>query len=61
MTQDIMGKHQGSIVVRSRRESEGLESGTVFMLFFPDNGAGEPPVPEPGEQSAAAVASEQLA
>ena len=35
VTQDIMGKHQGSIVARSRREGEdGRGSGTVFMLFF---------------------------
>ncbi|HEX6771795.1 MAG TPA: ATP-binding protein [Acidobacteriaceae bacterium] len=64
VTLDIMGKHQGSIVVRSRREGERRASGTAFMLFFPDNGVGEPPPPpqEPGEHVVtAAVASEQVA
>lgn len=57
VTQDIMEKHQGIIAVRSRREdSDGKGSGTAFMLFFPDNGAGERPLAE-----TAAVASEQLA
>jgi signal transduction histidine kinase len=64
VTLDIMGKHQGSIVVRSRREGERRASGTAFMLFFPDNGVGEPPPPpqESGEHVVtAAVASEQVA
>jgi hypothetical protein len=47
-----MGKHRGSITVRSR-----TETGTVFMLFFPDYGVGKPPeAAEPKEQI-----SEQLA
>jgi PAS domain S-box-containing protein len=57
VTQDIMGKHHGSITVRSR-----AEIGTVFMLFFPDYGVGKPPqAPESREQSATPQTSEQLA
>jgi PAS domain S-box-containing protein len=54
VTQDIMDKHSGSIVVRSRtatpdsataeKNGAGTTSGTVFMLFFPDHGVGQPPV-----------------
>jgi signal transduction histidine kinase len=61
VTHDIMDKHQGRIAVRSRREGpEKRRSGTMFMLFFPDNGVGEPP-PESSEQPSATEASEQLA
>lgn len=60
VTQDIMDKHQGTIVVRSRCESPKGASGTVFMLFFPDNGVGQPAL-EAGESSAATVTSEQMA
>jgi signal transduction histidine kinase len=61
VTQDIMEKHQGSIVVRSRCELPEREaSGTVFMLFFPDRGV-EQPAPEMGEQSTATEISEQMA
>ncbi len=39
VTQDIMGKHRGSIAVRSHCVTpEHPRSGTVFMLFFPDGG-----------------------
>jgi signal transduction histidine kinase len=59
VTQDIMGKHQGTIAVRSRCEMpEKFESGTVFMLFFPDYGVGRPAA---AEQKSARVISEQLA
>jgi PAS domain S-box-containing protein len=59
VTQDIMGKHQGTIAVRSRCEmTEKYESGTVFMLFFPDYGVGRPAA---AEQKGARVISEQLA
>jgi PAS domain S-box-containing protein len=59
VTQDIMGKHQGTIAVRSRCEmTEKYESGTVFMLFFPDYGVGRPAA---AEQKSARVISEQLA
>jgi PAS domain S-box-containing protein len=61
VTQDIMGKHQGTIVARSRCDDPGKNgAGTVFMLFFPDRGV-EPLAAEAGESSAAAVISEQLA
>jgi PAS domain S-box-containing protein len=61
VTQDIMEKHQGSIVVRSRCELPEREaSGTVFMLFFPDRGV-EQPAAEMGEQSTATEISEQMA
>jgi signal transduction histidine kinase/HAMP domain-containing protein len=59
VTQDIMDKHQGSIVVRSRCDAP-KKNGTVFMLFFPDHGVGRPAA-EPGEQSAVTMISEQLA
>ena len=61
VTQDIMDKHQGTIVVRSRCETQnGSRSGTVFMLFFPDYGVGRPAA-EAGEQSATPIASAQMA
>ena len=61
VTQDIMEKHQGSIVVRSRCALPEREtSGTVFMLFFPDRGV-EQPAAETGEQVTAKEISEQLA
>ncbi len=36
VTQDILGKHEGTIAVRSR--DQGPSTGTVFMLFFPQGG-----------------------
>jgi signal transduction histidine kinase len=61
VTQDIMDKHFGTIVARSRCETpEKNGSGTVFMLFFPDNGVGQPAA-EGGERSAATMTSEQMA
>jgi PAS domain S-box-containing protein len=54
VTQDIMEKHQGTIMVRSRCETpDGRRPGTVFMLFFPDHGVGQPAAAETGELSAA--------
>jgi signal transduction histidine kinase len=62
VTLDIMEKHQGLILVRSRCEAEEGASGTVFMLFFPDHGVGKSaPAAESTEQSAAPETSEQLA
>jgi signal transduction histidine kinase len=62
VTLDIMEKHQGLILVRSRCEAEEGASGTVFMLFFPDHGVGKSaPAAESIEQSAAPETSEQLA
>jgi signal transduction histidine kinase len=60
VTQDIMDKHQGSIVARSRCEPAPGAPGTVFMLFFPDHGVGQPAV-EAGEASVGTVISEQMA
>jgi PAS domain S-box-containing protein len=61
VTQDIMDKHQGTIVVRSRCDTPQKNgSGTVFMLFFPDRGVGRPAA-EPAEQVVVSVTSEQLA
>jgi PAS domain S-box-containing protein len=62
VTHDIMDKHQGSIVVRSRcvvPEQNG--SGTVFMLFFPDYGVGRPATVDPAERDVKPVASAQIA
>jgi PAS domain S-box-containing protein len=60
VTQDIMDKHQGTIVVRSRCESPKGAPGTVFMLFFPDRGVGQPAA-QAAELNAATVISEQMA
>ena len=43
---EIVGKHGGTVRVRSRAASGGAAPGTVFELFFPD-------LPAPGEASAA--------
>jgi PAS domain S-box-containing protein len=69
VTQDIMDKHQGTIVVRSRtatpdsaaaeKNGAGTTSGTVFMLFFPDHGVGQPPVVETVKRSATPIAPAQ--
>ena len=69
VTQDIMDKHRGTIVVRSRTatpgsataEKNGVEtkSGTVFMLFFPDHGVGQPPTAETAERSVTPIAPAQ--
>jgi PAS domain S-box-containing protein len=61
VTQDIMDKHQGSIAVRSRSESPGQKSGTVFMLFFPDHGVGKAAAVQTTEQISAQQTSVQLA
>lgn len=37
VTQDILSKHEGTIAVRSRAEG-ARPTGTVFMLFFPEDG-----------------------
>jgi PAS domain S-box-containing protein len=43
VTLEIVQKHHGTIAVRSRSAgSEGRPSGTVFMLFFPDDGITPP-------------------
>jgi signal transduction histidine kinase len=44
---EIIGKHNATVRVVSRPSSaaNGRQSGSVFMLFFPENGIGLPPVP----------------
>jgi PAS domain S-box-containing protein len=46
---EIILKHNATVRVVSRTAgaADGRPSGTVFMLFFPENGIGEPPVPAP--------------
>jgi hypothetical protein len=46
--------------VRSRCESPKGAPGTVFMLFFPDRGVGQPAA-EAAESSAVTEISEQMA
>jgi signal transduction histidine kinase len=43
---EIIGKHNATVRVVSRPSSaaNGRQSGSVFMLFFPENGIGLPPV-----------------
>jgi PAS domain S-box-containing protein len=41
---EIIAKHRALLRVASRRAEEGKRRGTVFMLFFPENGIGVPPV-----------------
>src|SRR5579859_794902 len=36
VSSDIVAKHNGTIRVRSRSETQGLRSGTIFEIFFPD-------------------------
>jgi signal transduction histidine kinase len=42
VTSEIIAKHNGTVQVASRaaEEANGKQSGTVFMLFFPDGGIG---------------------
>jgi PAS domain S-box-containing protein len=46
---DIIQKHDATVRVASRpaevAAAKGGSSGTVFMIFFPDNGIGSPPLP----------------
>jgi len=35
------------VVSRPAGAGDGRQSGTVFMLFFPENGIGTPPLPAP--------------
>jgi signal transduction histidine kinase len=46
---EIISKHNATVRVVSRPAcaGEGKQSGSVFMLFFPENGIGTPPVPVP--------------
>jgi signal transduction histidine kinase len=46
---EILAKHHATVRVASRaaEEANGRQSGTVFMIFFPEDGIGSPPVPAP--------------
>jgi signal transduction histidine kinase len=46
---EIIGKHHATVRVVSRPSSaaNARQSGSVFMLFFPENGIGAPPVSAP--------------
>jgi signal transduction histidine kinase len=44
---EIIAKHNATLRVASRRAETGKRSGTVFMLFFPENGIGVPPLSPP--------------
>ena len=46
---EIIGKHNATVRVVSRaaEAARGRQSGTVFMLFFPEDGIGIPPLPSP--------------
>ncbi|HET6219005.1 MAG TPA: ATP-binding protein [Acidobacteriaceae bacterium] len=47
VSSEIIGKHNATVRVFSRPSgaANGGQSGSVFMLFFPENGIGLPPVP----------------
>jgi len=49
VTGEILAKHHATVRVASRaaEEANGRRSGTVFMLFFPEDGIGSPPLPAP--------------
>jgi signal transduction histidine kinase len=46
---EIISKHNATVRVVSRPSAaaNGRQSGSVFMLFFPENGIGLPPLPTP--------------
>jgi PAS domain S-box-containing protein len=46
---EIISKHNATVRVVSRPAGtgDGRQSGTVFMVFFPENGIGTPPLPAP--------------
>ena len=47
VSSEIIAKHNATVRVASRpaEAADGRQSGTVFMLFFPEDGIGVPPVP----------------
>jgi signal transduction histidine kinase len=47
VSSEIISKHNATVRVFSRPSAaaNGRQSGSVFMLFFPENGIGVPPVP----------------
>jgi signal transduction histidine kinase len=44
---EIIAKHNATLRVASRRAEAEKRSGTVFMLFFPEDGIGAPPLNSP--------------
>jgi PAS domain S-box-containing protein len=49
VSSEIIAKHKGTVKVASRpaEAANGKHSGTVFMLFFPEDGIGSAPLPAP--------------
>jgi signal transduction histidine kinase len=49
VSSEIIGKHNATVRVVSRTAAavDGRRSGTVFMVFFPENGIGVPPIAAP--------------
>ncbi len=47
VSREIILKHNATVRVASRTPAGGRQSGTVFMVFFPENGIGVPPVADP--------------
>jgi len=47
VSSEIIAKHKGTVRVASRpaEAGNGTHSGTVFMLFFPEDGIGSAPLP----------------
>ena len=47
VSSEIIAKHKGTVKVASRpaEAANGKQSGTVFMLFFPEDGIGSAPLP----------------
>ncbi len=47
VSSEIIAKHKGTVRVASRpaKAANGKHSGTVFMLFFPEDGIGSAPLP----------------
>jgi PAS domain S-box-containing protein len=47
VSSEILAKHNATLRVASRRAEAGKRSGTVFMLFFPEDGIGVQPLTPP--------------
>jgi hypothetical protein len=43
VSSEIITKHNATVRVASRPAGAAKQSGTVFMLFFPEDGIGVPP------------------
>ena len=44
VSSEIIAKHNATVRVRSRAAEGAAGGGTVFMLFFPEDGIGIPPL-----------------